>query len=491
MSLALRSLSTDAPRHPAQCPGCGATLQTTNENRLGYVPDKVLVEHQGKVEEYENRPIDTGDIVQPTAAEDDGTFAALHGDVNGLRKVFTRPKPIICARCCSLRQNARVKYMQMSSEEYAEEMEKIRKTRGMILLLVDLFDFPSGLTRALAEMVGPKRPVTLVGNKADLLPTLVTDRRKYESITGFMRRVAEEECDLRVASVHLISGKTGFGVHGLFEEMYRKCRKSELDIVIMGCANAGKSTLVNHLLRDRDRTTASVLPGTTVGSTQFLLQMQAGEPVFAVPDTKKLVDGEKNSNQVRIIDTPGLINRGQIVHMLTPEELTMAIPSKRILPRVFIVKPGQCLFLGGLARIDYEEGDVPAYFTVFASSKMSTHVTQIDKAAAVYNKFAGVDPMLQPPVRTAEDMKAFPPLVPQDFIVRGVGWHMSGKDLVLGGLAWVSFTYKYEGEIRVKAHTPEGTTMYLRDSLDPTAVASRGSRKGDSAVYEPQKRRIK
>lgn len=45
----------------------------------------------------------------------------------------------------------------------------------------------------------------------------------------------------------------------------------------------------------------------------------------------------------------------QLINHLTTKELILALPKVPFRPRTYILKPGQCLFLGGLARLDYEE----------------------------------------------------------------------------------------------------------------------------------------
>ena len=43
----------------------------------------------------------------------------------------------------------------------------------------------------------------------------------------------------------------------------------------------------------------------------------------------------------------------QLINLLTAKELNLALPKKALKPRTFILKPGQTLLLGGLARLDY------------------------------------------------------------------------------------------------------------------------------------------
>lgn len=56
-------------------------------------------------------------------------------------------------------------------------------------------------------------------------------------------------------------------------------------------------------------------------------------------------------------DTPGTIQPDQILDLLTTEELLTILPKKIISPRTFILRINQTIFLGGLGRLDYLEGN--------------------------------------------------------------------------------------------------------------------------------------
>lgn len=45
----------------------------------------------------------------------------------------------------------------------------------------------------------------------------------------------------------------------------------------------------------------------------------------------------------------------QLINLLTTKELNLALPKKPLKPCTFLLKPGQCLLLGGLARLDYAD----------------------------------------------------------------------------------------------------------------------------------------
>ena len=124
--------------------------------------------------------------------------------------------------------------------------------------------------------------------------------------------------------------------------MLNKARKlaeeKDCDVYVVGAANAGKSTLMNFILRgqeepnknDDDETikrkrragnenarkgalTTSPLPGTTL---KFI----------------KVDLGQGRS----IYDTPGLLVPGTLTQLLTPEELKIVVPNKYVLSSLLL-----------------------------------------------------------------------------------------------------------------------------------------------------------
>lgn len=56
-------------------------------------------------------------------------------------------------------------------------------------------------------------------------------------------------------------------------------------------------------------------------------------------------------------DTPGVVHNAQILNLLTTEELFLTLPKTLIKPRTYCIRCGDSLFIAGLARLDYVEGE--------------------------------------------------------------------------------------------------------------------------------------
>lgn len=56
-------------------------------------------------------------------------------------------------------------------------------------------------------------------------------------------------------------------------------------------------------------------------------------------------------------DTPGTIQADQILNLLTTDELSLTLPQEIITPRTFMFRPKQTVFVAGMGRLDYLEGE--------------------------------------------------------------------------------------------------------------------------------------
>jgi hypothetical protein len=119
--------------------------------------------------------------------------------------------------------------------------------------------------------------------------------------------------------------------------------------------------------------TSSIVPGTTLGMVSF-------------PFVQSYTEQGQRKNPVQhvLYDTPGVINPEQMYSLLTYHELRAVMPKRQVQPLSYRLTKGQCLLLGGLARLDFVDGDRDYCFvTIFASRNVTVHLTQIDRMDAL------------------------------------------------------------------------------------------------------------
>lgn len=176
-------------------------------------------------------------------------------------------------------------------------------------------------------------------------------------------------------------------------------------------------------------------------------------------------------NGIHLYDTPGIHNPQHLTNWLTLPEINIITPKIKIKPQIHLLKEGHTLFVGGIIRLDYVNGQ-PVYFTLFFSKEIYIHVTKTKNADKFYQK--NLTKLLQPPLslNDRQGKPNFPYLTKQEFQFEGKTWKQAFVDLIFSGIGWISITGK--GNIKINAWYLEGTKMTIRnDPLMPYETPSR------------------
>ena len=176
-----------------------------------------------------------------------------------------------------------------------EAADAAMRESNVILFVVDAQDGLTPIDQELARILRKsKTPVVLVINKID--------HPKHEDLESDFARV-------NFASSVPISAAHGRGISGLLEIIDSLLPASEaatdqpstsshpLALAIVGRPNAGKSSLINSILRDA-RTIVSELPGTTRDAVDILYQRDGEQ--FLLIDTAGIRARSKHSSSVEV-----------------------------------------------------------------------------------------------------------------------------------------------------------------------------------------------
>ncbi|MGV2622173.1 UNVERIFIED_CONTAM: ribosome biogenesis GTPase YqeH [Halobacillus marinus] len=361
-----------------QCQGCGVEIQTTNPAEAGYAPASAL-----------------------------------------------EREDIICKRCFRLKHYNEVQDVPYQDDDFLEMLNQISATDGLIVQLVDIFDFNGSFIPGLKRLTG-NNPVLLVGNKMDVLPKSVN----HGKVKHWLKRSAREN-GLEVEDVYLISAEKNEGIETLSAAIDRY--RNGGDVYVVGTTNVGKSTFINTLISNtsgvKDAITTSYFPGTTLGFIDIPLD-----------------------NDSSLYDTPGVIHRHQMAHYVSDKDLKLITPRKEVKPKVYQLNEEQTLFIGGLARLDFEAGSRSS-FICYVSNELSIHRTKLEKADDLYQNHLGE--LLSPP--DAATKEKLPPLKGHTLKIKE-----DKTDIVFSGLGWITVP---EGGVTVQAYAPEGVKVSLRESL--------------------------
>jgi len=488
------------------CSACGSDFQCSKESRPGFLPtEKFDIQVKlAKIEELQNLKQKCEENTEWSA--DDEIEYLIHGEDNsnkdeknvdinidtaaeemGLDLVKLSQKTIICKRCHGLQNFGKVdeslrpgwtEEPLMSQSKFRDLLKPLGEKPAVIIALVDLFDFAGSVLTELDGIAG-ENPVLLAANKADLLPSKMGQHRAENWVRRELEYLGVESIANIGGAVRLVSCKTGFGISGLLSKARQLAEEMDTDVYVVGAANAGKSTLVNHILErnskkrqpsrgkkragnanaNKGAVTVSPLPGTTL---KFI----------------KVDLGDRRS----LYDTPGLLVPGTLTQLLTPEELKIVVPRKKVEPITFRVASGKCVLVGGLARVEVIGDSKPFLFTFFVANDIKLHPTDSSKADYLTEMHSGT--MLTPPLEKREDME----WEHHDVEINGIGWKEAAADITLRGLGWVAVTGAGKASVRIMV--PKGIGVAVRPPLMPFDVWEVASRyTGGKAVRKITKKK--
>lgn len=139
---------------------------------------------------------------------------------------------LICQRCHFLKHYNIALQARVAPEDYPKILQTVSQKNAMVVLMVDLLDFPCSIWPGIADILGEK-PIIIVGNKVDLLPQDGPNFLKHitDVLVETVRLSGFASTDIR--GVELISAKTGFGIEKLITRLLSLWRIKGSKIVTM------------------------------------------------------------------------------------------------------------------------------------------------------------------------------------------------------------------------------------------------------------------
>jgi 30S ribosome assembly GTPase len=335
-------------------------------------------------------------------------------------EVVKTKENIYCQRCYRIRHYNELDPVIQDSDSYLKILGQIASTNSLVVQIIDLFDVAGSWIPGIHRHIGNNQ-LLIFGNKIDLFPQSVKVGKLKEWVQGYAKELGVRALDVVIGSAAKQDRLTE--VRQAIER-YRKGR----DVYIVGVTNVGKSTFLNYLL-EKPIITTSPYPGTTLD-------------VIHIP-----LDDERH-----IVDTPGIVKENRLSEWISPPDLGKVMPKSRLNPKTYQLNSGQTIFLAGLARFDYVEGDRQA-FTCYCSNQLYLHRTKREQADAFYDKHVGG--MLQPP----SELGKIPPFTKHQMVLKG----KVRQDVVISGLGWIACGK--ERGIIIDVFAPKGIEVTLRNSI--------------------------
>ena len=293
-------------------------------------------------------------------------------------------------------------------------MDRISQSDALILWVVDLFDFEAGIIPGLnRHLIG--KDIIMVCTKRDILPDTLSE----EKIARFVFSRLKENV-ISIKSLILTSKLERMGVDEVKQavQLYRKNR----EVIVMGKANSGKSTLLNNLLGE-NTLTMSRYPGTTLDFNELE------------------IDG------VPYVDTPGIEISHSILMEVKEDELKEILPARTLKPQVYQLSYDQSFAIGGLVRLDLMKCD-HASCVFYMSDSLKIHRGKVSGADALWKKHYGT---LFQPVPVTNQFKKYT-----------IRKEMDKMDIVIDGLGWACV----HGQMStITVYVPENVNVTFRKAM--------------------------
>ena len=233
-----------------------------------------------------------------------------------------------CERCFRIKNYNDYKSVDKNPADFELIIDNINKTNDLIVLVVDIMSISEAfydLARKLSN------DVLLVLSKRDMLSYKINDDKLLSKI------------NIKCVDKLAVSSGKNYNIDLLMEKIY-KYKKSN-NVYVVGLTNAGKSTLINKIIYDyteiSDVITTSILPSTTLDSISI-----------------------KISDDLNLIDTPGIIDKFNICNYLSVKDLKKIFPKKEIKPIIYQVHGKQFIYIDKFAVIEtFDDCNLTFYFS--------------------------------------------------------------------------------------------------------------------------------
>ena len=298
---------------------------------------------------------------------------------------------LYCERCFRIKNYGDYKQVIKDNNEFLNILKRINDTNDLVVLVVDLFSISKKVLDITKYL---NNDILLVLTKRDLLPLSLHD----EKLLSYKDKIGVKSIDEVI-----ISSNKNYNMDLLIEKI-NKYKKSN-NVYVVGYTNAGKSTLINKLIYnysdlDSDITT-SILPSTTLNTIDIKLD-----------------------DELTLIDTPGILDDGNIFNYLNGRELKYITPNKEIKPVTYQIKDVQYIMIDKYAKVVTSNNNL----TFFFANNLKIERFYKDKKTSFIKHTLNVD---------------------------------MNQDIVISGLGFIKVTKK--GVVDV--YTMDDVELYTRDSL--------------------------
>lgn len=253
-----------------------------------------------------------------------GCGAVLQNDFPDMEGYTKNLNNKFCERCFNITHYN--KYLKVPNKDYSQIIRDIDCKGDLTLLVTDFLNLYN------LDELDLHSPVLLVITKADILPKSVIKEHLLSKI----------KCKLNIVDKIIVSSKNNFNLDLLYDKIL-KYKKSN-NVYVIGYTNAGKSTLVNKMVKNYGSNDGEITTSNLPSTTLDLIYTQVND-------------------DLTLIDTPGLLDNGSMIMSASKELLKKIAPNKEIRPIIYQIKGKQFLLVDDFLRLDLEDTNIICYMS--------------------------------------------------------------------------------------------------------------------------------
>ena len=234
----------------------------------------------------------------------------------------------LCERCFRINNYNEYQVVKKDNKVFVDILKEVNKTNDLVVLVIDLLNIPKDLKK-ITEYI--HNDILLVYTKKDLLPLKISDSKLLNY-------------DLGISSIDkiIVSSTKNYNFDLLYAKI-KKYQKSK-NVYLVGFTNAGKSTLINKFMKNYSQNdsyiTVSNLPSTTLNMLDI-----------------------KVDDDLVLIDTPGILDEGNILNYLDGKLIKKTIPKKEIKPITYQIHKKTYFYIEDILKIESSDNNLTFYIS--------------------------------------------------------------------------------------------------------------------------------
>ncbi len=287
-----------------------------------------------------------------------------------------------CKRCYRIKHYGDYTSLKKHAVSSDKVFEAVNQCEGVILLVIDVTDIDSGLFTGIQRHLA-QRDFIIVLTKWDLLPKTVSKQKVESYLLSKLR-----DYPINIVGIAMSSNKGQLGITSLITQIKRLKIKQ---LIAVGYANMGKSTLINAMIGKQDHLTISPYPHTTLELNK--------------------IDWEYGT----IIDTPGIKIENSFFDTLDFEDFEKYSIQTPFKPKTYQLDSAQSFVIdrvGVISLIPKGEASVTLYF----STQIPIHRTKYDNLETYLEKHPEELPKNIKTKRITDKLDKF------DLVFKQLGW---------------------------------------------------------------------